>query len=52
MFVFWTFTPFVTQRKRFYTVVMWSRLLMVLVGEWAGCGLQVDMAGGNCDAGR
>lgn len=35
MFIFWTFTPFVTQRKRFYTVVMWSRLLMVLVGERA-----------------
>mmetsp|Transcript_4560 Transcript_4560/g.9816 ORF Transcript_4560/g.9816 Transcript_4560/m.9816 type:complete len:436 (-) Transcript_4560:771-2078(-) len=30
-FVIWTFTPFLTQRKRFYTVVMWSRLLMVLV---------------------
>ncbi|KAL6765394.1 PAP2 superfamily C-terminal-domain-containing protein [Haematococcus lacustris] len=30
-FVLWTFTPFVMQRKRFYTVVMWSRLLMVLV---------------------
>ncbi len=32
-FVLWTFTPFITQRKRFYTAVMWSRLLMVLVGE-------------------
>ncbi len=32
-FAVWTFTPFVLQRKRFYTVVMWSRLLMVLVGE-------------------
>ncbi len=31
-FIIWTFTPFVLQRKRFYTVVMWSRLLMVLVG--------------------
>nr|BBC28460.1 hypothetical protein, homolog of Volvox carteri MTF1733/MTM1058 [Yamagishiella unicocca] len=30
-FVLWTFTPFVSQRKRFYTAVMWSRLLMVLV---------------------
>lgn len=30
-FVLWTFTPFITQRKRFYTAVMWSRLLMVLV---------------------
>jgi len=30
-FVIWSFTPFVLQRKRFYTVVMWSRLLMVLV---------------------
>lgn len=33
MFVVWTFSPFVMQHKRFYTVVMWSRLLMVLVGE-------------------
>jgi hypothetical protein len=33
MFVIWTFTPFLTHRKRFYTVVMWSRLLMVLVCE-------------------
>lgn len=30
-FIIWTFTPFFTQHKRFYTVVMWSRLLMVLV---------------------
>nr|ADI46956.1 MTM1058 [Volvox carteri f. nagariensis] len=30
-FVLWTFSPFVSQRKRFYTVVMWTRLLMVLV---------------------
>lgn len=33
VFVLWTFSPFVMQRKRFYTAVMWSRLLMVLVGE-------------------
>ena len=33
LFVLWTFSPFVTQHKRFYTVVMWSRILMVLVGE-------------------
>ena len=34
MFFGWSFTPFVThQRKRFYTVVLWSRLLMILVGE-------------------
>lgn len=32
LFVLWTFSPFVLQHKRFYTVVMWSRLLMVLVG--------------------
>lgn len=32
----WTFSPFVTARKRFYTAVIWSRLLMVLVG---GCHL-------------
>ncbi|GFR43190.1 hypothetical protein Agub_g4182 [Astrephomene gubernaculifera] len=30
-FVLWTFTPFIRKRKRFYTVVMWCRLLMVLV---------------------
>lgn len=31
-FAVWSLTPFVLQHKRFYTVVMWSRLLMVLVG--------------------
>nr|BCL66178.1 hypothetical protein [Volvox reticuliferus] len=31
VFVLWTFSPFVSQRKLFYTVVMWTRLLMVLV---------------------
>uniref|UniRef100_A0A7S0VA99 Sphingomyelin synthase-like domain-containing protein n=1 Tax=Polytomella parva TaxID=51329 RepID=A0A7S0VA99_9CHLO len=30
-FIAWTFTPFVTKRKRFYTAVLWPRLLMVLV---------------------
>lgn len=29
----WTFSPFVMARKRFYTAVIWARLLMVLVGE-------------------
>ncbi|KDD72179.1 hypothetical protein H632_c3744p0, partial [Helicosporidium sp. ATCC 50920] len=29
-FVLWTFTPFVTARKRFYTAVIYARLLMVL----------------------
>ena len=33
-FMTWTFSPFCTSRKRFYTAVIWSRLLMVLVGEW------------------
>lgn len=32
-FMLWTFSPFVFVRKRFYTAVIWSRLLMVLVGE-------------------
>lgn len=32
-FMLWTFSPFVMARKRFYTAVVWSRLLMVLVGE-------------------
>jgi hypothetical protein len=31
-FLLWTFSPFVTARKRFYTAVLYSRLLMVLVG--------------------
>ena len=31
MFFVWTFTPFFFYRKRFYTVVLWCRLLMVLV---------------------
>lgn len=30
-FMLWTFSPFVFMRKRFYTAVIWSRLLMVLV---------------------
>lgn len=29
-FVLWTFSPFVTVRKRFYTAVLYARLLMVL----------------------
>lgn len=29
-FVVWTFSPFVTARKRFYTAVIYARLLMVL----------------------
>ena len=36
LFVVWTFSPFVLQRKRFYTAVLWSRLLMVLVGKQLG----------------
>ncbi len=33
-FFCWTWSPFFThRRKRFYTVVLWSRLFMVLVGE-------------------
>lgn len=31
-FILWSFSPFVTQRKRFYTAVTYARLLMVLVG--------------------
>ncbi|GMH42801.1 hypothetical protein BSKO_10720 [Bryopsis sp. KO-2023] len=30
-FLIWTFSPFVVARKRFYTAVLFSRLLMVLV---------------------
>ena len=34
LFIGWSFTPFVTtRRKKFYTVVVWTRLLVVLVGE-------------------
>lgn len=31
-FVTWTFSPFVTATKRFYTAVIYARLLMVLCG--------------------
>ncbi len=30
----WSFSPFVTAQKRFYTAVLFSRLLMVLVSKW------------------
>lgn len=30
-FMLWTFSPFVMAQKRFYTAVIWARLLMVLV---------------------
>ncbi|KAK9826213.1 hypothetical protein WJX74_000374 [Apatococcus lobatus] len=30
-FALWSFSPFVVERKRFYTVVLYGRLLMVLV---------------------
>ena len=32
-FVTWTFSPFVCATKRFYTAVIYARLLMVLCGE-------------------
>jgi hypothetical protein len=31
-FFLWTFSPFFMPIKRFYTAVLWSRLLLVLVG--------------------
>ena len=31
LFVTWSLTPFFTARKRFYTVVLYARWLMVLV---------------------
>jgi hypothetical protein len=31
-FVVWTFSPFWTATKRFYTAVIYARLLMVLCG--------------------
>lgn len=34
-FILWSFSPFVTARKRFYTAVLYARLLMVLVSELA-----------------
>ena len=48
-FIFWSFSPFVTARKRFYTAVLYARLLMVLVGEprWA-----CVLAGWRLAAGR
>ena len=33
-FVVWTFSPFWTATKRFYTAVIYARLLMVLCGAW------------------
>ena len=36
-FIFWSFSPFVTARKRFYTAVLYARLLMVLVGASRCC---------------
>ncbi|GAB4819233.1 hypothetical protein N2152v2_006279 [Parachlorella kessleri] len=35
-FILWSFSPFVTARKRFYTAVTYARLLMVLATH--GCG--------------
>ena len=32
-FVLWTFSPFVFPKKRFYTAVLYSRILNVLVGR-------------------
>ena len=32
-FVLWTFSPFVFLKKRFYTTLLYSQLLSVLVGE-------------------
>ena len=32
-FVLWTFSPFVFLRKRFYTTLLYSQLLSVLVGK-------------------
>ena len=34
-FMLWSFSPFVTAKKRFYTAVLFSRLLMVLVSKCA-----------------
>ena len=33
-FMLWSFSPFVTAKKRFYTAVLFSRLLMVLVSKY------------------
>ena len=32
-FVLWTFSPFVFARKRFYTSILYSQILSVLVGQ-------------------
>ena len=32
-FILWTFSPFVFLKKRFYTTLLYSQLLSVLVGE-------------------
>lgn len=36
-FMLWSFSPFVTAQKRFYTAVLFSRLLMVLVSKYSTC---------------
>ena len=33
-FMLWSFSPFVTAQKRFYTAVLFSRLLLVLVSKY------------------
>ena len=33
-FLVWTFSPFVAPKKRFYTAVLYARLLLVLVSEY------------------
>ena len=34
-FILWSFSPFVTARKRFYTAVIYARILVVLSCEYA-----------------
>jgi hypothetical protein len=46
-FILWTFSPFVTARKRFYTAVLYARLLMVLTGARA---LHLGQRGTSADA--
>lgn len=44
----WSFSPFVTAQKRFYTAVLFSRLLMVLVSKWLRCHVATPLPPCTC----
>jgi hypothetical protein len=48
LFTAWSLSPFLLATKRFYTAVLWSRVLVVLTGElegWGGAPRSVAGAG-------